>query len=62
MIDAGCEYKGYAGDITRTFPVKGKLTQASVNSTTLCWNSRNQPAPYCPGTSMQQSPVKWCAS
>lgn len=28
LIDAGCEYQYYAGDITRTFPVNGKFSQA----------------------------------
>ena len=28
LIDAGAEYQGYAADITRTFPINGKYTQA----------------------------------
>lgn len=28
LIDAGSEYQGYAADITRTFPVNGKFSQA----------------------------------
>ena len=30
LIDAGCEIQGYAGDITRTFPVNGSFTGAQA--------------------------------
>ncbi len=28
LVDAGAEYKGYASDITRTFPINGRYTKA----------------------------------
>ena len=28
LVDAGCEYKGYASDITRTFPINGKFSKS----------------------------------
>lgn len=30
LIDAGCEYEGYAADITRTFPVNGQFSPAQA--------------------------------
>jgi Xaa-Pro aminopeptidase len=55
LIDAGCEYKGYAGDITRTFPVNGKFTapQRAIYGIVL-ESLETSLQLYRPGTSMQE--------
>ncbi len=54
LIDAGCEYQGYAGDITRTFPVNGKFTppQRAVYDIVLAAVYRALEL-YRPGTSIR---------
>lgn len=55
LIDAGCEYAGYAGDITRTFPVSGKFTPAQREIYDIVLASLETAlALYGPGTSIQQ--------
>ncbi|MEW7312206.1 Xaa-Pro aminopeptidase [Buttiauxella gaviniae] len=54
LIDAGCEYKGYAGDITRTFPVSGKFTAPQRAIYDIVLESLETALKlYRPGTSMQ---------
>jgi Xaa-Pro aminopeptidase len=54
LIDAGCEYKGYAGDITRTFPVNGKFTPAQRDIYDIVLESLETSLRlYRPGTSIQ---------
>jgi len=55
LIDAGCELKGYAGDITRTFPVGGKFTapQRALYDIVLAALYRAL-ALYRPGTSIRE--------
>jgi Xaa-Pro aminopeptidase len=55
LIDAGCEYKGYAGDITRTFPVNGKFTAPQREIYDIVLESLETALKlYRPGTSMQE--------
>ena len=40
LVDAGAEYQGYASDITRTFPINGKFTQAQRDIYDLVLNTQ----------------------
>jgi len=42
VIDAGCEYMGYASDITRTFPANGKFTEAQKIVYNIVLNTQKQ--------------------
>jgi Xaa-Pro aminopeptidase len=39
LVDAGVKYRGYASDITRTFPVSGKFTSAQAEVYNLVYNA-----------------------
>ncbi|WBM71361.1 Xaa-Pro aminopeptidase [Buttiauxella sp. WJP83] len=55
LIDAGCEYNGYAGDITRTFPVSGKFSAPQRAIYDIVLESLETALQlYRPGTSMQE--------
>ncbi|MGL9750365.1 MAG: Xaa-Pro aminopeptidase [Symbiopectobacterium sp.] len=55
LIDAGCEYQGYAGDITRTFPVSGKFSplQRAIYNIVLA-SQRKALALFKPGVSIRK--------
>ena len=55
LIDAGCEYRGYAGDITRTFPINGKFTPAQREIYDIVLASLDAALTlFRPGTSIQE--------
>lgn len=37
LVDAGCEYQGYASDITRTFPVNGRFSAPQRDLYEIVW-------------------------
>ncbi|MBT9431102.1 Xaa-Pro aminopeptidase [Candidatus Sodalis endolongispinus] len=54
LIDAGCEYQGYAGDITRTFPVNGRFSPEQRAAYDLVLAMLNRALElYGPGRSIQ---------
>lgn len=42
LIDAGCEYGGYASDITRTLPISGKFSEAQLEIYNLVLDAQMQ--------------------
>lgn len=55
LIDAGCEYQYYAGDITRTFPINGKFNQAQRAIYDIVLASQYQAIKlFKPGTSIME--------
>ncbi|MGY4676535.1 Xaa-Pro aminopeptidase [Pasteurella sp. P03HT] len=56
LIDAGCEFAMYAGDITRTFPVNGKFSQAQKDIYDIVLRAQKRAIELLvPGQSIQQA-------
>lgn len=50
LMDAGCEYNGYASDITRTYPVSGRFTPAQRDLYTAVLNTQKSLISICTET------------
>ncbi len=56
LIDAGCEYQGYAADITRTFPVNGRFSEAQKQIYQLVLDAQTEALKVLkPGNTLQQA-------
>ncbi|TFK56263.1 peptidase M24 [Heliocybe sulcata] len=55
LVDAGCEYNGYASDITRTFPVSGTFTSAQKDLYQAVLNVQTSLIKACALTSRQNT-------
>lgn len=47
LLDAGCEYRYYASDITRTFPVNGKFTDVQKKIYSIVLNANKIAIEHC---------------
>ncbi len=53
LVDAGCEYQGYASDITRTYPVSGRFSQPQKDIYELVLEAQKQAIALCkPGSNL----------
>ena len=55
LMDAGCQYRDYSSDITRTWPVSGKFTQPQRELYEACLNVQEHCLKFCvPGMTLQK--------
>lgn len=55
LLDGGCEYRDYAADITRTWPVSGRFSDAQKDLYEACLNTQLKCIEHCvPGITLQQ--------
>ena len=53
LVDAGCEYQGYASDITRTYPVSGKFSEAQKDIYQIVLTAQKEALKECkPGSTI----------
>ncbi len=53
LMDAGCQYRDYASDITRSWPVSGRFTSAQAELYQACLNVQLYCIEQClPGTNL----------
>ena len=58
LIDAGCEYRGYASDITRSWPVNGKFSEAQSEIYQLVLDSQEAAIAECRVGNFYDAPHK----
>ena len=55
LVDAGCEYQGYASDITRTYPVSGKFSEHQKDIYQLVLKAQKKAISMCrPGSRLDK--------
>ena len=55
LMDAGCQFRDYSSDITRTWPVSGKFNSAQRDLYTACLNVQQHCLEFCkPGINIQK--------
>ena len=55
LVDAGCEYRGYASDITRTYPLSGRFSEAQKDIYEIVLQAQKEAIAECkPGSDLKK--------